>query len=272
MSRKSFAFASIQRPTWRYRIYRNDSDNPASDWKRDRYSMSTYVSQYDTMGDGETQHSPDCHVATEDTYDFVRSLSISIHRLRIDLDDEENCETEVLRYLWKSESSVDEKTIRFFADLKFNEKKDTFFSVHEKPQKSHADSKRFDKRWFKLERDCEGESKASRVLRLIHCVDHLKPYKIIQWIATVMKISEVLCEDTSWHWDAVMELKRGTIFKDISNHDMHCFIDCFENITRLKESVWNIRAARGFSQRTENQVRHEQNKAREKAELQAVNS
>ena len=68
-----FTFRSLANPTHRWAVYNTES--PAYSW-RDQCRLSRYVSTYDTMGDGEIQHTGE-HCPNNDwrnLSDFVESI------------------------------------------------------------------------------------------------------------------------------------------------------------------------------------------------------
>lgn len=249
MSKAEFRFASIQRPSFRYRIYESSDANPAYDWRRANYCLSTEISQYDTMGDGEVQHSPDCLVQTEDCMDVIESLVHSLHLMRIDIDDSENCESRALRWFWRGESSLSDKLIQFCLGVKYNDKKDQYFTLHDGGKVSSSESKRYDKRWSKLERPNDGDCEIDRVLKMINAEGSPsgdKPNGTFQLIATVIRIAELLNDCGTYA--AQMWLKRGPgVFKGVESQKLCNMICYFKYITEFKNSVFEVRRTREWS-------------------------
>lgn len=244
---KSFTFPSLERPTFRYRLYNRMDDNPAHDWRRSQYCLSPYISMYDTMGDGEVQHCSDGLVPTEMVMDVVFSLSCALDRVPIGLDGEDSG-IEPLDSFWRHRPSVNDADIRFLLTLKYVDNKDTYYTIQEERKKSFSDSKRHDKRWLKLERPYdENESTVARVMRLIP--EREMPSGTIQWVATVMRIAE-LAEPDNEQWATVKHLRGDG--KNIFNHpryEQYEFLTHFQNITQFLEGVWAVRNARSAAAR-----------------------
>lgn len=266
--KKTFTFKSIARPTWRYRLHESDGDNPAYHWQRAQYAISSYLSQYDTMGDREVQHSPDCLVNVEDVVDVIESLACSLHEIQINLNDDEECQMKAVKWFWRCEPSASDNLIRFLLTLKWNEKKDTYYTFEDGGAKSHADSKRHDKRWMKIERPYDDDvSDISRVMKYL-CADgsNSKPYQIIQHIATVMRISQLANPDGYWTHAAICDLKKGgSVFSKLSNGKVGEMLNDFQRITTFKEGVWHVRWSINASKRAQDNYREERER-REAAE------
>ena len=165
---KWFTFPSLARPTWRYRLFVKDADNPAYNWRTMRSGIDSHLSQFDTMGDGEVQHCADCLVQNDDVFDVIMSLGASIHRINLDLNDQEQCESKVLRWFWRSQSAVGPKEIEFARCLKYSDTKRVYYTFTDNgPRKSTNEAKKHDRRWIELPSMPEGTSEVSRVLTII---------------------------------------------------------------------------------------------------------
>lgn len=259
MSKAQFTFASIQRPTVRYRIYYRGDDNPAYDWRRLNSCLSAEISQFDTMGDGETQHSPDCLVQTENCMDVIDSLANSLHLMSIDIDNAENCDSLALRWFWRGQSSISDKLIQFCLGVKYSEKKDTYFTLHEGGKVSSSETKRFDKRWSRVPSPDERDDAIDRVLRMVNTEgmnSSEKPCGLLQLIATMIRIAELSSDGT---YDAQAWLKRGPgIFTESDHSKISAMLQHFQYITQFKDAVYLVRRTREWSQRSaENAVKRE---------------
>lgn len=258
---KSFTFPSVARPTFRYRLFERDDDNPAHDWRRSRSSISSCLSQFDTMGDGETQHSPDALVHAGDTFDVIESLAASLHLIDINVDDEQNSQSKVLSWFWRNKPSASDAEIQFAIDLKYNPKKETYFTfVDNGPRKSHSEAKRHDRRWSRLHEMPEDMRVVDRVLSFISADDsNIRPNGIINHIATVFRIAQVADKD-SWQYEANRHLQsKGAVFEKLDRSDMQKVSVYFERITAFKEAAHNICWARSAARN------HQQRMAEERA-------
>lgn len=262
---RSFTFASVARPSWRYRIYKSSDDNPAYHFRHIGKSIDSQLSTFDTMGDGEVQHSPDCLVQVQDVVDVIISLAASLAKMNINIDDEELCESMLLSYFWRCKPSASDKEIQFCLGLKFNPKKETYYTfVDDGPRKSSSESKRYDKRWMQLSNFNEDTRDVAKVLSLICTEDSkCKPYGIIQHIATVMQIAR-LADSEMAHWEIINELRtQGTVFEKIDRADMGTMLNCFERITAFKNGLHDLRWTRNAS-------RNHMARVAEEKELQKV--
>lgn len=248
---KTFTFASVARPSWRYRLFSNDSDNPAYDWRRSNYCLCSHLSQFDTLGHDDVQHSPDVLVQNDDVVDVVESLGCSLHKLPVLMEGDESG-VEPLDWFWRSESSASDKVIRFAASLKFSETKDIYYSLVEDCKKSHHESKRYDKRWNKVERS-SSSCPIDHVLSVI-CGSgrdngwNCRPFGIIQHVATVIRIAELIDTDCSQSL-IIRNLQKSGVFESMERNVMWQFLTNFERITTFKKSVRELRWARLASER-----------------------
>jgi hypothetical protein len=210
--------------------------------------ISSHLSQYDTMGDGEVQHSPDCLVQAEDLVDVVASLAASLDRVPVSVDGEESG-TEPIRWFWRAHSEASDKLIAFLLTLKYVDNKDTYFTFEDGGKKSHSESKRHDKRWHKIERPYsdDKDSAVDRVLRFLHMGDHHKPFGVIQWVATVQAIARVDDPDMA-RSDAAKFLQACDCFKGLTRYEICCFLDHYDRITDFKQAVHTMRRARHNAQ------------------------
>jgi hypothetical protein len=100
--------------------------------------ISPYAKQYETYGDGLTQHSPLRPVQIEQIVDFLYSLA---QYLKETPELAENISG------WKP--SIASKDIEFCKSLVYKEGKDKYYNLKER-KVSSSDSKRFDKRWERI--------------------------------------------------------------------------------------------------------------------------
>ena len=264
---KTFVFASVARPTWRYRLFEKDCDNPGYDWRSSRTGIDSHLSQYDTMGDREVQHSPDIPVAGDETYDVVISLGAALHRIKFDLNDETNCEACVLRWFWRRESAAEKAEIEFALSLKYSETKRQWYTFTDNgPRKSTSESKKHDRRWIEVPSTSESVSPIGRVLTILgHDETKCRPHGIINQIATIRAIAKIV-DEQSWQYGAVKELKaNSSIFERCDRTQMFELLTVFERITTFKKSITDLRWARHAA---ENQAERVLQKQAEKAEAQ----
>lgn len=245
-----FVFPSLERPDFRYRLYSSSSDNPAVDWRTGRYCLSNYISQYDTMGDGDVQHCADGLVSSELVMDVVFSLSCYLDKVPINIDsDDTGTEFDAIQSFWNNRPSISDEDIRFLNTLKYQEGKDTYYTIHGERKKSFSENKRYDKRWHKIPRpfDDSEVTAIERIMRLIPEDD--MPHGTLPWIATVQRIAVVICPDDS-QWQIVRHLKGDG--KSIFNHpkyEHYEFMCCFDSISRFIQAAYDLRNARCAARR-----------------------
>jgi hypothetical protein len=240
---KTFTFSSIARPNWRYRLYERNDNNPAHNWRQSSYAISDVLSQFDTMGDGETQHSPDVLVQNEDFCDLLASLVVALHRIPVDVEEMPGW----LRWFWRSDCASDEQ-IRFALALKYNPKRSVYYSLRDL-KKSFNSDKRHDKRW-ELLWDYDGDCPIERAMRII-CVESspCRPNGIVSHVAVVLRIATIADKQCD-KFIAQQFFKRGPgVFKDMDNDGLRALISNFEVITQFVDALKQLTWLRGYSQR-----------------------
>jgi hypothetical protein len=248
---KWFTFPSLARPTWRYRLYVKDSDNPAHNWRNGRSGIDSHLSQFDTMGHAEVQHSPDVLVANEDVYDVIVSLGCVLNKIEIDLNDETQCGSAVLRWFWRCDSSASQKEIDFALTLKYSETKRQWYTFTDNgPRKSTSEAKKHDRRWIEVPSFSESDSAIGRVLTIVgHDETKCRPLGIINHIATVMAIAKTI-EPDSWAHFAIKELMgNGGVFEKRDRLQMLELLNVYERISTFKKAVSDLRYARDAAER-----------------------
>lgn len=155
-----FVFPSLAEPNIRYAIY-----SSAFDARCSNSGFSDYLVAFDTMGDGEVQHSPEWRPQADKLLDVLQSLALRLPELEPDQFD--NAIVAMLDF-WPSACEVDRERIEFAAGLKFKEDAKAFnrrFSVELK-QVSTADGKRHDKRFTSL--DSWHDASFQATMRILH--------------------------------------------------------------------------------------------------------
>jgi len=112
--------------------------------------FTEYVKQYDTYGDGLTQHSPDYHVRLEDSVDALYSMTKAM------LENPEAFKT-IAPNVWMPVPS--RQQIEFFQKLVYNENKRVYYCQSDL-KKSSAESKRYDRRWEEVPSWADGSFNA----------------------------------------------------------------------------------------------------------------
>ena len=142
---------------------------------------SRYVSgniiQFETYGDGNTQHSSGYGVTVEDMKDCLASLAIHISK-------DQSCIPEIER-IWPYE--INRHQVRFLLTLKYNPDKDTYYNLADQKKSTHP-SKRYDKRWEKLEDWFKGDAYSLfRIMRQSY-------WSVLDNLVSIRSIREVIAE------------------------------------------------------------------------------
>lgn len=102
------------------------------------HGISPYANQFDTYGDGMTQHSPYYHVGIEQLQDYLFSMAAHLQEFPEDI--------KALDGGGWWNYSVSGQQINFFKKLIYDEKKTRYYNKSEM-KVSSAPSKRYDTRW-----------------------------------------------------------------------------------------------------------------------------
>ena len=143
----TFVFPSIANQNLRYRIYEDSDSNPAYDWRRSSTGINWRVSAFDTMGDGEVQHSPDYMPPKEETVDFISSLFAALSQIQ------PGTLPKCLENLFHSNNDPSLEFLEFCWNVK-EAPEDSFKYAYvnlRDLKRSMSESKSHDKRWLKLE-------------------------------------------------------------------------------------------------------------------------
>lgn len=138
-------FKSVAQVNIRYVITKNHYDlNNSSFYNSPGCYVDNTCFQYDTLGDGEVQHTPEYLVSTQNTEDFMVSLALYIS---------ENHSPELFKILEHLEPyGISTEQIKFLYNLKPNSnRKPTYINLQE--MKKTTSDKQYDKRWEKLDSD-----------------------------------------------------------------------------------------------------------------------
>lgn len=124
-------------------VYLIDKDEYSRTFYRNPSSfVSSSLYEYDTMGDGNVQHTPLQHTTKENCFDFLVSISDSLINC-LDFSDSE------IKYIIYEYQGEQDKDIEFLNNLKYKEGKITYFNLKER-KKSTVESKRYDTRWQEI--------------------------------------------------------------------------------------------------------------------------
>lgn len=147
----TFVFPSLKNPSVRY-IYLTDTMTLWDDWYRNRSNLlSNHAGKYDTLGDGETQHTPRVPVPLNDMEDYLYSFLVAAKagEVPVAIIDSIN------------DAPVTIPTIRFLSKLRPGKGKTRYFTIQVGDGKASLDpEKRHDERWSTVPDDADGSTKA----------------------------------------------------------------------------------------------------------------
>lgn len=268
---KTFVFPSIARPSWRYRLYNNMDDNPSYNWRHSGDSLSYYISQYDTMGDGEVQHCADCRVAREDIGDVLASLRLDLHRLAPVVTGTSVEINRAFDAFW-DDSVISDDSLALLLSLKP--------STYEKPQyvsfsegkKSAGDSKRHDKRWFEVPRMDSDKSMSNSSDRLEWLMmvwgteNSERRLSLFRYIGNLLKICRAEFPKDCPDYAASMYLKRGkhSVFEGCDTRELIHHYDAIQNFYKAIHSIrWTVESCGRLREQMEWQREHDAKQAAE---------
>lgn len=226
----TFVFKSIQDPNRRYRIYETDSENPAYDWTRcGGDHVSRYLSAFDTMGDGETQHAHDFLPTVELMPDVLESFILAIADIPADdLPD-------WLYSFWRH-SEPERAIIEAVSKLKYKDTKRVFVNL-ETMKTSSADSKRHDRRWIELQDYYCGGSVDAITCLLNQDDCRFKAYSIFDRFGMLSAI-ETHLPDKNWElWE---HLSKWSGLKNTDQDTIRTMFRNWQNIDRWYDAKIEI--------------------------------
>lgn len=232
-----FVFPSLARPSIRYAIYSNSTDNPGYNWRQTGGIVSDGLSCFDTLGDGEVQHTSEYCPLISDGIDIFESLVMVLDRFPTT---EHN---EFLQRLWRHNVPGD-SAIRFAESVRYKENKRQFYTWQGDFKVSSAESKMHDKRWHRVEPEHDGS--LSAVVSLLFSDSPYKPLYWIERLGSLLRICTVLDVGT---WNLAGELRKYDQLRDISNEDVRRLRDSFELIDAFYKAVDSLRWVLGVRNR-----------------------
>jgi hypothetical protein len=106
---------------------------------------------------------------------------------------------------------------------------------------------------MKLDRPSEGTNEVNRIIGILYLEGSgCKPYGLIQHIATIQRISELIHEDEQHGSSSIYEVCRdlrsnGSVFASKDNMEMNHFMSCYNRITAFKKALHDLRWTRNAS-------------------------
>jgi len=117
-------------------------------YSKNDFGLHDSLFQYNTYGDGNTQHTPEYPVSVDNYTDFVISL---IDHFRKDM----KLAFDVCMFF----QIVEPEKIRFYNSLKYDVNKFRYYNP-ETMKTSTSESKQYDKRWIEIPSYCDGSLKS----------------------------------------------------------------------------------------------------------------
>lgn len=211
-----FVFASIINPTKRFAIYESYSDNPAHSW-RNTFVLSDYLATFDTLGDGETQHTAES--CPPNTFESAEDLVMSAIHVLSDMPTGDSSIANNFHRTIVPYSMPSPKLLTFIGSLKWDANKTVYVNFDE-CKKSTADSKRHDKRWTQLESTYDGSVNAFR--RGLYDAD-ISRGNCIHAILRDLAIWNHLDKPT-WSLASSLTKESGSVFSGVDDDRLERFI------------------------------------------------
>lgn len=241
-------FPSATKPNIRYSIYESDSDNKGYNWAGSSYIISRYLAYWDTMGDGEVQHSQDVCPNTnwENMWDFV--ISLLPHASKAEGEIAGNLLSMFVPYTLPSAEQMD------FARKQVYDPEKWVYANFEDCKRSTSDSKRHDKRWTQLESYMDGSLRSVRLI-LAH---NVSDYKFIEPLASVFLDIHIANHFGESHYAVARgiekENKRSTIFNGSSEEQLISFCHYIEVLGKMLITKKDVQRYAGMAERLSTRI------------------
>ena len=154
-------------------------------------NLHDHFKEFDTLGDGSTQHTPSMFVYPVNALDALSSLAKHLTSNReqwADLD----------AFDWRELTSRDE--VAFYASLKYNEDKTVYYNASER-KKSASRSKQHDKRWEEIPSWADGGLDAIYSFVCKSYYSYLDRFRLLDQVRDLLsEISGYYSVDTEKHF------------------------------------------------------------------------
>ncbi len=137
-------FQSLANPNMRYVV---STERLVEDWRDAHRYLSDYIGQFDTMGDGETQHAPTGRVLYKQFTDFCASAATYLEAAQFNVDKLDEMARTLGGEMRSYGASCDD--IRAAAKVKYKEGKRRYYE-QSTYKMSASESKQYDKRWSEV--------------------------------------------------------------------------------------------------------------------------
>ncbi len=219
-----FTFPSIAEPKLRYAIFESERDNKGYSWTSSSAVISGCLAIYDTLGDGETQHSQEyCPTNHFDRMtDFVHSLLPHVKRLDGEVLD--NTHRMFIPYDLPKPAVMDFIRLKAVYDP---DKYGVYVNVSE-CRKSTVESKRHDKRWIELTSTWDGSIDSVR--RGLYEADMNRFVLPLQSITLDLHIAKHFDQ---YAWSVAhryYKLGSSSIFSGATEESIEQFVACVETL------------------------------------------
>lgn len=225
-----FTFLSLANENHRWAI---DTENESGgyDWTRSGTVISRYVSQFDTIGDGEVQHSPDVCPGNDflTSLDFV--LSLTPHLAGMD--------NEVFERVYRIFycQFPDAELLDFIRKIKPKEDKYHDYINLRDRKRSTSKSKQYDKRWSKVDDWYDGTIDAVfRALYEMGSFRHMDVMQVILYQRHVYRHFGV-CD---YSMGFKLHEDSHTVYSGQNKEDLERFIGRVAMISDYCKARWNV--------------------------------
>jgi hypothetical protein len=223
-------FPSVTKPNIRYSFYENDSDNKGYNWAGSSYIISRYLAYWDTLGDGETQHSQDCCPSTnwDNMWDFV--ISVLPHASKAEGEIADNLLRTFVPYTLPSAEQMD------FCRKQVYDPEKWVYANFEECKRSTHESKRHDKRWTQLDSCMDGSIRSVRLI----LSNHVANYKHMEPLASVFLDIHIANHFGESHYSVSRQIEKGnkrtTIFAGSTEEQLTSFCWYVEVIGKMMQA------------------------------------
>lgn len=246
-----YTFRSVYHPNIRFRIYDREDNNRSYRWSSTSCSISRTLCYFDTLGDGEVQHTSE--MCPSNGFEMMRDVVISIMPHLALLDDEnilQNAHRIFIPYRMPSAELLE------FIDkkCKYDESKTVYVNLDD-CKASTADSKAHDKRWVKVSSYWVDESWSKKFGRIRSVMHEMSEYKFLDPIQSIFldieiarHFSESACRVAQRYWDNAKE--GHTIYRGYDQVEIESFLNRVEACARYLKARVEHDNAKGWLDRS----------------------
>ena len=206
-----YSFPSLDKPNERYSVYELSSDNKGYNYQS--YIISPHLARWDTLGDGEVQHSPDYCPGNDGKMllDFCRSVMGHLTKMPPEI-------FSAVASMFDHYVDFKPEWVQFIQKTKYDEKRYHQYANVQEMKKSNSESKQYDKRWIML--DSRWDGKFENVRSILYDADIYRSTLPLQSIWIDIQIGK---EFGMYPWGVANHYHKQshTIFSSLTNDELH---------------------------------------------------